>query len=132
MPPQASDALLQQLLAHGVNSLMAYFHLRGEVLFKPLVLVDIAGKKSYGESGCDLHGGLSDLAVVEPRLCPPPYAGAVVVDADNPRYVYALREQRHALERIAAAGRNGIPAADYSGDVFFFEPSRPMPCLMSI
>ena len=92
-------------LLYGV---MIDFHLFGEILFKPLVLLDIVIDEMDGQLPVDLHGCFSRLAVVEPCLCPPSDAGTIGIDADYTRNVETLYvdvEFRKWIDQVTAGYR---------------------------
>lgn len=60
---------------------MVGFHLRGKILFKPLVLLDKVADEVYGYLSLNLYGGFAVLGVVEPCLGEPSDTEAVGIDA---------------------------------------------------
>jgi hypothetical protein len=66
------------------------FHLFGEELCEPLVLVDAVKNELYGLLAFYFHTGFTQFMVIEPRLCPPPHSGTVGIDTYQPRNVETL------------------------------------------
>ena len=69
---------------------MVHLHLLWEKLFEPCVFPDTVVYEVHSLHPLYLHGGFTFLPVVEPGFRPPPQAGSVGIDGNDPWYVEAL------------------------------------------
>lgn len=69
---------------------MKDFHLLGEELFQPLVLLDVIVNELDSQSPRDFNGSFSLLTTVEPGFRPPYDAVSVGIDTDRPLDVETL------------------------------------------
>ena len=93
-------------------------HLLGKELSEPLVLVNAVENELYGLLAFYLHTGFTQFVVIEPCLCPPPYSGAVGIDADQSRNVETLNVYVELGKRV-----DDVATAYGLLTFFFFIPS---------
>ena len=79
---------------------MEDFHLLGEELFQPLVLMDVIVNELDGQSPCYLYGSFSFLTSVEPGFRPPYDAVPVGIDTDRPLNIEALDVNLKVGQRV--------------------------------
>ena len=96
---------------------MIYFHLLGEILFKPFVFFNVLIDELDCQLSINLNGSFSRLTVVEPGFSPPSDTASVRIDTDKSRYVEALNVNLQFCQRINES------ATGY-GSVFSFFFSR--------
>ena len=73
-----------------LDGIMIDFHLFGEILFEPFVLLYIVIDEFDGQLTVNLNGCLSSLTVVEPGFRPPSDTRTVWIYADKTGNVKAL------------------------------------------
>ena len=83
-----------------LDGIAVHFHLLGEILCEPFVLIDVVEDKLDGLLPFYLHRTFSNLVVVEPRLRPPPHSGTVGIDADHSWDVERLNVDVKFGERV--------------------------------
>ena len=97
---------------------MVHFHLLGEELFQPCVLLYVVVDEPYRLFPFDFHGGFTFLPVVEPCLCPPPDTGPVRIYGHDTRNVEALDIDVKFSQRVDDAA----VAYGFVVEFFFMSP----------
>lgn len=91
-----------------LDGIVIHFHLLGEILFEPFVLLDIVIDELDGHLTVYLNGCLSSLAVVEPGFRPPSDTRTVWVNADKTGDVKALHVEVQlckGIDQVTAGNR---------------------------
>ena len=110
--------LFEKLFSSLLYGIVINFHLLGEVLLQPFILLNLVTDEHDGKLTVYLNTGFAFLAVVEPRLSPPSDTGLVGEYAYCPWNVEALNFNIQVCQRV------NLTTVGYSLlECFFFNSS---------